>query len=61
MKTKKWWKSKTVWLNVLGIAVTVTNELTGKVVPTSVAVNVLSIINVLNIILRTTNTTALTK
>jgi hypothetical protein len=43
---KKWWKSKTVWFNVVSGAIVICNELAGKVIPTEVATSVVVVGNV---------------
>ena len=50
METKKWWKSKTIWMNLISGLLEGTQLLTGtQIIPAGVLT---IIVNVLNIVLR---------
>lgn len=59
---KKWYHSKTIWLNVISLAIEVGNMLmTNPIIPTQFTGVLTVVVNVLNIILRTISNTTISK
>lgn len=55
---KKWWKSKTVWFNVVTGIIVIADQLSGKAIPVEVSA---VIVSVGNVILRLITNKAVTK
>lgn len=58
---KKWYESKTIWLNVISLGIEVANLLMANpIIPAKFAGTLTIIVNVLNIVLRTLTTKPIT-
>jgi len=59
---KKWYESKTIWLNVISLIIEIGNILmTTPVIPTQYTGILTVVVNVLNIVLRTLTNTTISK
>jgi hypothetical protein len=59
---KKWYESKTIWLNVISLIIEIGNMLmTTPVIPTQYTGILTVVVNVLNIVLRTLTNTTISK
>lgn len=59
---KKWYESKTIWINLIAVVLEVGNALmTNPIIPTKFAGVLTVVVTVLNIILRTISSTTISK
>lgn len=59
---KKWYESKTIWLNVISLIIEIGNMLmTTPVIPTQYTGILTVVVNALNIVLRTLTNTTISK
>jgi hypothetical protein len=46
--SKKWWKSTTIWVNVLMAAVAIADKLGPNVIPVEISAAIVAVVNILN-------------